>query len=388
MPNGPANRIIDANANRAREALRVMEDAARFVLDDAALCGRLKSIRHGLAEALAVLSSRTTGVPPVSPIAWRDTPGDVGTAISTPSEMSRASVRDVVIAAGKRLSEALRSIEEYAKVPGVGGTAVSSQPCAANDASTAGGMARSMKPSPSSFEQLRYEGYEAERLLTLAMGAAREGFRGWKLCVLITESLCTHHPWLEVAKRAIAGGADCIQLREKSLESAELLRRARLLVEFAHSGPTSPAIIINDRPDIALLSGADGVHLGQTDLPVHEARKIIGFDMLVGVSTENIDQARAARSAGADYSGVGPMFATTTKDKPRLAGPAYLREYLGVEPALPACLAIGGITAARMPELRAAAADHRLGERWGVAVSSAVCGASDPEAVCRRLSGG
>ncbi len=109
-----ALRLIDANANRAREALRVMEDVARFSLDDAALCAALKSLRHDLRAALEPLESRG------NLLAWRDSPGDVGATISTHAEGVRHSLRDVAAAAAKRLTEALRAIEECAKTLAAG----------------------------------------------------------------------------------------------------------------------------------------------------------------------------------------------------------------------------------------------------------------------------
>ncbi len=345
-----AHRIIDANANRAREALRVMEDAARFVLDDRVLCEAIKRARHDLAGAVRSLPGGGG-----SELAWRDTPGDVGTSVSTASEMKRAGVREVVIAAGKRLSEALRSIEEYAKTLGAAGVAVA-------------------------VEQLRYRAYDLEQRLTLAFGTGRA--RQWRLCVIVTEALCAHHPWDVVVKQVIEGGADCIQLREKTLESRELLERARRLVEIAHSNDVS--VIVNDRVDIALLAGADGVHVGQRDLSVKEVRRVAGFDLLVGVSTTTIEQARAALRDGADYCGVGPVFATATKASPggrtdgSVAGLGYVREYAGHEPALLPYVAIGGISPGNVGEVRAAGA-------VGVAVSSAVCGARDVVGVCRGL---
>lgn len=332
-------RLIDANANRAREALRVMEDGARFLLDDAPLSASIKSIRHDLGAAMRAFAPDC--------VLSRDTPGDVGTAISTPAEMERTNPREVLIAAGKRLSEALRSLEEYAKV---------ADPAAA-----------------SRFEQLRYRGYEAERALHAAIGTGRA--RQWALCVLITESLC-RLPWLDVARRSIVGGADCIQLREKSLPDGALLSRAKMLVELCR--PQGVDVVINDRVDIALAAGADGVHLGQEDMPVREARRIAGWRLLIGVSTANIEQARRALRDGADYCGVGPMFPTTTKHKETIAGPAYLREYLAHEPALPPHLAIGGITPGNVGELVAAGVK-------GIAVSSCVCGSEEPERVCGVL---
>ncbi len=329
-------RILDANANRAREALRVMEEAARFVLDDAELTGSLKQLRHDLAAQLTIVAGLDAG---------RDTPGDVGTRIATDAEARRASVADVVIAAGKRLSEALRAIEEYGKTI---------------DADFAGAI-----------ETLRYRGYDIEQRLNRALGSGRTA--QWALCVLISESLCSDGDWLAVARAAVDAGADCIQLREKQLDARELLNRARQLVALCRS---RAAVIVNDRPDIALLAGADGVHLGQTDLPCAEARRLVGRRLLIGVSTSRIEEAQQALLDGADYCGVGPMFATTTKHKDVIVGPDYLRQYVawGKLPHL----AIGGITSNHIAELSGA------GVR-GVAVSRAVCSADDPADVVRQI---
>ncbi|MBB6430470.1 thiamine phosphate synthase [Algisphaera agarilytica] len=335
-------RILDANANRAREALRVMEDAVRFLLDDAGLAEPIKQLRHDLAQALA-------GIPNLQ--AHRDTPGDVGTTITTPAEQSRAGVADVALAAGKRLSEALRSIEEFAKT-----------------------LPTDQAGVASAVEQLRYRGYEIEQQLNAALSSTRA--KQWRVCLLLTESLCKL-PWLDVLDQALDAGVDCVQLREKDLEASELLDRAATVVERCHQANSTA--IINDRPDIAFASGADGVHLGQTDLPVAAVRKLVGHQLLVGVSTSNLDQARAAKAAGADYVGVGPMFPTTTKHKPVLAGPAYLREYLADERVqrMPH-LAIGGITPDNLPKLMDAGVQ-------GIAVSSVICAAEQPGKVALRL---
>lgn len=341
----PLARILDANANRAREALRVMEDLARFVLNDDALCADLKAQRHALTSAIGALPMDAAQL-----LASRDTPGDVGTEIKTTSELDRPSLHAVAVAAGSRLSEALRSLEEAAKAT------------AAPDAARA-------------FERARYAGYTLDKRLRTALGSGLA--RQWRLCVLLTESLCTHHPWQRVAELALEGGADCIQLREKSLDGGELVRRAAHLLELAK--PHGASVIVNDRADVALAAGAHGVHLGQTDLSVAHVRGLAGHRLLIGVSTSNLDQARAAARAGADYCGVGPMFPTTTKHKDVIVGPAYLREYLAdpIASRLPH-LAIGGIDVARAPELWAA------GGR-GNAVSSAVCGSTDPKGMCERF---
>jgi thiamine-phosphate pyrophosphorylase len=353
-------RLLDAAANRAREALRVMEDIARFILDDADLSATLKHIRHDLAGALDAAAD------PGALLAHRDTPGDVGTSIATAAEYRRTNLADVAAAACKRLTEALRSIEECAKI----GYRVSGVGYRVEDA----------EPASALVEQLRYRAYDAERRLLQALGTGRA--RQWTLSVLLTESLCEHMPWEEVASQSIEGGADCLQLREKTLSDAELLRRAHRLVAIARGSNPGVAVFINDRPDIALLSGADGVHVGQDDLPLAEIRKLVGFTLLVGVSTTNMEQALAAARAGADVCGVGPMFPTATKHKPHLAGPGYLREYL----ATPATtrvphLAIGGISPENIAELA------RAGCR-GVAVSAAVCKRQRPAVACRALCDG
>lgn len=333
-----AMRILDANANRAREALRVMEDYSRFIVDDADVCVRLKSIRHDLRAALDRLGPGVLE-------ANRDVAGDVGTTLKTDAEGNRASVAAVVIAAGKRLGESLRSIEEYLKTMDAGAAAA--------------------------VESLRYRAYDAEQRLQRRLGTAIAP--QWRLCVLITESLCAR-PWLDVLDAALEGGADCIQLREKNLEDGRLLGRATVVVERCRAA--GAASIINDRADVALLVGADGVHLGQSDLPVGHVRRLVGRQLLIGVSTASMAQAEAAAKAGADYCGVGPMFHTTTKDKPQLAGPAYLREYLARVP-LPH-LAIGGINDRNVGELLDAGVA-------GVAVSSYVCACDEPAAAVRRL---
>ena len=338
------HRIIDANANRAREALRTLEDCVRFALDDAGLSAELKEIRHDFQAAIE--STFDAGLL----LAWRDTEGDVGTTITTEGESNRTGMRGVVLAAGSRLSESLRSIEEQAKALGV---------------------------EPGAFERLRYRSYETAKRVALAFGSW--GSPQWTLCVVLTGSLCEHHSWQRVAQLAIEGGADCIQLREKDLDDAELLARARRLREITCGGPGGAALVINDRPDIAVLCGADGVHLGQNDMSVADARKVVGFDLLVGVSTSNMEQARRAVRDGADYCGCGPMFASGTKPKDTLAGPEYLAEYL-VDPVTAARphLAISGIGPNNMSDLLA------VGCR-GVAISGAVCGAESPGQACSSI---
>ena len=333
-------RIIDANANRAREALRVLEEAARFVAEDQSIALELKQMRHDLASALPDMLELIT---------HRNTPGDVGTTLATDAEQSRSGLTDVIAAAGGRLAEALRALEEYSKLTELGpGFA---------------GLARVA-------ERVRYRSYDITQRLILALGPPR---RQWRLCLLLTQSLC-RLPWRKVVDQAVTNGADCIQVREKDMDAGPLLDHTREVIGLA-DGRTG--VIVNDRPDVAVLAAADGVHLGQNDLSPADAREIVGPRMLVGVSTSNLDQARRAEADGADYCGVGPMFETTTKHKPDLAGPGYLRDYLAWNGL--AHLAIGGITPENIAELAEAGCQ-------GVAVSSAVCASEEPGEVTARLS--
>ena len=120
----------------------------------------------------------------------------------------------------------------------------------------------------------------------------------------------------------MAGGARAIQLREKQLTDAELLDRTRRIRELCER--REALLIINDRPDIALAAGAHGVHLGQGDLPVSEARRILGDECIIGVSTHTVEQAKAALADLPDYVAVGPMFASHTKPQGHIAGPETL----------------------------------------------------------------
>ena len=202
----------------------------------------------------------------------------------------------------------------------------------------------------------------------------------WRLCVLLSQGLCPSGDWWRVAAAVVDSARQtqehlCIQLREKNLDDRQLLSRARRLVEACR--PAGVDVVVNDRPDVALLAGANGVHLGQTDLPCHEVREMVGDRLIIGVSTADLDQARQAAQDGADYCGVGPMFASTTKPKKTISGPPYLHQFLEAFDDMPH-LAIGGINTRNIDYLIAAGVG-------GVAVSSSVCGEADPKASLEQL---
>src|SRR5205814_8642591 len=172
----------------------------------------------------------------------------------------------------------------------------------------------------------------------------------------------------------IAGGCRMVQLRDKSAPSGHLVPVAeRLQARCRQAGVT---FIVNDRVDLAVAIGADGVHLGQDDLPPRLARPLLSPGMILGRSTHTLVQATRARDEAVDYVAVGSMFETATKPDFELAGPDLLRRIRPLTP-LP-LVGIGGITHANVGDVIRAGAD-------GVAVISAVCGAPDPAAATRRL---
>jgi len=172
----------------------------------------------------------------------------------------------------------------------------------------------------------------------------------------------------------LAGGCRVVQLREKIMPLSDLYPVARALRQRCREAGC--LFIVNDRVDLALAVEADGVHVGQDDLPAREARRLLRPGMILGVSTHDESQARRARDDGADYVAVGSMFPTGSKTGFRLVGPDLLRR---VRPEIRVPLvAIGGITVDNVAEVIRAGAD-------AVAVISAVCASPDPAAAARRF---
>jgi thiamine-phosphate pyrophosphorylase len=177
------------------------------------------------------------------------------------------------------------------------------------------------------------------------------------------------------ADAAIAGGARVVQVRIKDRPAGEVLEAARRIVGLAAG---RALVIVNDRADLALLAGADGVHLGDEDLPVEDARRLLGPDRLVGRTTRTLDEARAAIAAGADHVGFGPIFGTRTKAL--AVPPRGIAPLAGVTAALGApVVAIGGISAETIGAVAGAGAAC-------AAVIGALFGAGDPAANAARLA--
>ena len=342
-PDRPARlaelRVLDAAANRAGEAVRVVEDYTRFVLDDALLTRTCKELRHALAAALQAL-------PEAQRLAARDTLQDVGTSIAAPGEYDRRDAADVVGANLRRLQEALRSLEEFSKT--------------------------SLPELAVECERLRYRSYTLHKAV-LGTARSRARLADRRLYVLVDG--CESEAMFEEQVAAlVAAGVDVLQLRDKHLDDRALLKRARTLRRLTRASRT--LFVMNDRPDLAYLAEADGVHVGQEELSVGEARRIVGPDRLVGVSTHDLEQARRAVFDGADYLGVGPTFPSGTKQFARFPGLAFV-EAVAREITLPS-FAIGGITAENVGKVLGAGLRR-------IAVGGAVVKSPDPAAAAKQL---
>ena len=334
-----ALRILDANFNRAAEALRVLEEFSRFGLDDGHLTKCWKELRHSLAKIQSTILTHDL-------LSSRNTAADVGTSAKTDQELSRTSVRHVAQASCKRLEQALRSLEEYAKV---------------------------LLLPAQALETLRYEAYTLEKA-TLITADIQHKLAGARLYVLMDGDDSAEF----FEKRALEicrAGIHIVQFRDKELSDGELLERARLLRRITRECGT--LFIMNDRPDLAVLAAADGVHVGQDELTIQDIRRIVGPEMLVGLSTHNIEQAREAVLAGASYIGCGPTFPSGTKHFDSFPGLSFLRE-VAAEISLPA-FAIGGITLENVGEVLGTGVKR-------VALGGAVTTSLYPSAVLRGIA--
>lgn len=208
------------------------------------------------------------------------------------------------------------------------------------------------------------------------------GDSGWpqhNLYLLVTEDLCRCGKMgALVIRGALQGGVRIIQIREKRMSDRKLVEHARRVREWTGASSGGPLLIMNDRPDLAVIVEADGVHVGQEELSVADARKIVGPKMFVGVSTHSLVQAEQALREGADLIGVGPVFPSKTKEFSEFVGLDLVRQ-VNERMTLPA-YAIGGIDATNLASVLAAGACR-------VAVSSAICGAEDPEQATAELLG-
>ncbi|MGD2094405.1 MAG: thiamine phosphate synthase [Phycisphaerales bacterium] len=334
-------RIIDANFNRAREAVRMVEEFCRFTLNSSPLTERAKRIRHELSSAINKLDAGRI-------IAGRDVPGDIGLGKTVDEQLERGNLRDCFTAGCKRLTEALRVLAEVSQ--------------------TLDG------PVADTIEKLRYAAYTLEKDIVL-FSDVFEKFKRVRLYIIITENLPLDV--VSLACKCADSGADCIQLRAREINDDKLFGIASTFVRICKDAGVLS--IINDRADIAVAAGADGVHLGQNDLPVAQARDLQLSPLIIGKSTHSLEQLRAACKELPAYAALGPVFATETKRTARPVGLDYVRRAaeLLVDTGI-SSVAIGGINLDNVGDVLKAGART-------IAVCAAVTKAVDVRKACREL---
>lgn len=321
------HRVLDANFNRASEGMRVLEDISRFVLENHLLCTSIKQCRHDLRSTQGSVFSR-------------DTNGDIGTSISTAQEGSRESLIEIATAAGNRCAEALRVIEEFFK----------------------------LGDKHNKTEAIRYTMYELSADVIRGLGATQK--QQWNLCFVMTSSECVL-PWRDTLEQSLRAGCDCVQVREKTMSTAKFIAHTAEVIDIASK--YNVPVIVNDRVDIMLATDASGVHLGASDMSIRDARTLCGSNFIIGATAHSHEEVNCAIEAGADYLGIGAMFASPTKPTAPVAGPELLKSVQGQNH-----LAIGGITPGNIQQLL------KVGCK-GIAVSSAIAQSAAPGTITEEL---
>jgi thiamine-phosphate pyrophosphorylase len=324
LPQATVYRILDANLDRAREGLRIIEEWCRFGLNNSRFTEICKDLRQELGQWHS---------PEIR--AARDTLNDPGTELTHPNEQQRSDIDAVLRSNFCRVQEALRVLEEYGKLH-------SEQMGAA-------------------CKQMRYRVYALETSLT---GQQRHQKLRQSRLYLVTSPADN---LLGIVEAALEGGLTLVQYREKEADDLTRIRTAIKLRELCHR--YNALLIVNDRVDIALAADADGVHLGQEDVSIGFAREMLGPQRIIGRSTKNPEEMQQAIADGADYIGVGPVYETPTKAGRAAAGLDYVR-YAVKQAAIP-WFAIGGISAETLADVLTAGAER-------VAVVRAIMAAEHP----------
>lgn len=334
-------RILDANLNRAAEAARILEEIARFLMDDKDLAEKLKTIRNKISFAQDEDYSDF--------LSARDTENDVGVSIKNENE--RINIENIFKANIKRLQQALRTLAEYS-----------------------GGV---NAENVSLFEKLRYESYTLEKVMWDKLKESNNQVKlSDKKLYLVTNSdnFGSDDEFLDAIASALEGGVDILQLREKTMPANRILELGKKIKQLCLQYGT--LFIVNDRIDIAALLEADGVHLGQDDLSVADARAILGDNCIVGVSTHAPAQAQKAVEDGADYIGMGPVFATPTKEGRIPVGLEYVK-WVSENIDIPA-FGIGGIDTENIDKVLSAGAKR-------IAVVRAIINAQSPQKEAKKF---
>ena len=320
--------LIDANLDRAREGLRVMEDWCRFGLKRTDFSVQIKNWRQQLGFHHHNIYRKE-----------RLTSKDPAMGVSHPLQKVRPNPEAVFIANSSRVQEALRVIEEFTRI-----TDPKLCEIAAN---------------------IRYETYEIEiKVLNATEGIEkRQILKDCSVYLITTNSSNLE----EIVLQALKAGVKIVQYREKFLHDFERITQAKYLASLCKK--YNSLFIVNDRIDIALAVDADGVHLGQEDIPTKIARELLGNERIIGRSTHCLEDIKNAEEEGCDYIGIGPIFTSETKKQLNPIGVDYLRKGFS-ETHLPA-FAIGGINSSNIKKLNQI-------NNLRIAVSNAIINSNDP----------
>lgn len=331
-------RIIDANLNRLREGLRVVEEWCRFVMESQALASEVKNIRHDLIQiALAAGWNRE------NLLQNRNTEDDVGVNLSTPSEYKKENEKEILLSNFSRIQEALRVLEEFGKLEKVGQL----------------------------FEKIRYQVYTLEKNVM-------QSFTCYNLkenvYILLTKSFCKNEYFSTIENLCLAG-ARLFQLREKNLNDHDFFNLANKAVSIISSfGGTT---ILNNRVDLALAVGANGVHLGNEDMPIAAARKIARRPFIIGATIHSMKELSLIPFDQIDYIGVGPCFPTETKPDLTASGLSLIQK-IYAQSKSPA-FAIGGISPNNINEIGKAGIKK-------IAVCSAIISHAEPVKIYQQIA--
>ncbi len=327
--------LIDANLDRGREGLRVIEDWCRFGLKEKELVIELKNLRQELGAKHHVNYKR-----------GRSTSSDSGIGLNHPYQQSRANPFEIVSANCARVQEAMRVIEEFTRV---------------------------FDPELSKIaEKVRYNLYEIElEIIRTSKGKKRrDKLANCKLCLITSP----HKDLKRIVNQVLKVGVTMIQYRCKEMSDRDKINDALELADICHKHGS--LFIVNDRVDIAIAAKADGVHLGQKDFPTDVARIILGSEMLVGRSTNCIEQIHLAEAEKCDYVGLGPINKSKTKENLKSIGTNCLQEITKTT-HIP-WFAIGGINISNLRDL------IELGTKR-IAVSASIMDAKDPGKAAQEL---
>ena len=320
--------LIDANLDRAREGLRVMEDWCRFGLKRNDFSIQIKDWRQQLGAHHHIIYRKA-----------RLTSEDPAMGISHPLQRKRSTPEDIFIANSSRVQEALRVVEEFTRITDPKLSEVATK--------------------------LRYETYQIEiNVLNTKEGIdKRQILKDCSLYLITTN----RQNLKEVILQALEAGVKIVQYREKFLNDNEKVNQAKELASLCKK--YNSLFIVNDRIDIALAVDADGVHLGQEDIPTKIARELLGSEKIIGRSTHCLDDIKNAEEEGCDYIGIGPIFHSETKKKLNPIGINYLRK--GLNKTLLPAFAIGGINNSNINKLNQIT-------NLRIAVSNAIINSSNP----------